>query len=180
MKDVEAAYGFGTSDNPSAGRILEEWRTGTGPSYRVLGPNSNFSRGFAKSDNTRRIVDLALTEYATRAGGWEANGGALTEYRGTFGIRGLIDSTIDIDPRSLSHHDPEAHIIGSFRLDGQTIGRDTIRWTAKNKMSLSSFFAASALGFSVVDSRERPYKYGDTYQDIIWYTDRSGRWKAGP
>ena len=180
IKAGELAYGMGTDTDPLAGRILREWRTGDGPDTRILGPESAFSKGFAMSDNTMRVVDSALSIYASRRGGWSAQGGAITGVRGTFGGKGFIDSSLDINPFSGSQHDAEAQIIGSFRLQGQTIGKSTVQWTASNTMSLTSFFGESATGFRPVDNRFRPSTYGNTSQTIIWYTDRSGNWKPKP
>jgi len=182
---------YGTADDPDVGMLAREWRTGEGPRVREFDQDMTFTIDFANADNTKIIIDRALNEYRTRPGGWEgkekdgsSKDGALTEFKGKFGPGGFINSTIDErytgNPELPIVFDPSldqaAHWVGSFRLLGQTMNdsHTVIRWSAWNETDLRSFAAESFTGRQVIENRNRPAPFGNTYQSIEWYTDNKG------
>jgi hypothetical protein len=154
---------------------LREFRTGQGPQHRVFGPGHAFSTGFAASETTREHVRSALSHWKTRVGGLAANGGTYTNYRGTFVPIATGDADRGAPVKIIGT--PEAHVIGSFTMSGRLLDANTVEWTARNTMSLRSYFAANwtdRLGFSLVDNNQRPGPYGNTEQTIMWRTDLHG------
>ena len=118
-RTLEAAFGMGDNANPGPGRLIYEWRTGTGPQTRVLAPTSAFSQQFAVAPSTEEVVQRALKYWNGRAGGLAGKDGgySVSDLGSTFGPKEFAQDT-----RSPN---PAAHVIGSFNLAGIVDG-DTI------------------------------------------------------
>lgn len=166
---VEKEFGYGAPTNSQPGRLLNEWRTGTGPQERVFAPSSNLSKIFASAPSVRSDVSRSIDDWQSREGGWDRNGGKYTNYRARFGP---IDYIQDAVARN-----PATHVVGSYRLDGDKQG-DRINWKATNSMGRHSFFGGAWTENTILPRApdvERPQRQGTTRQVIEFTTDLKGR-----
>ena len=172
-KALETAMGMGSITNPGPGRLLYEWRTGTGPAERILGPSTTFAQQFATARSTQAAVTQALGFWRNRSGGLAGLDGrySLTRYDVSFGPGAVMQDTVA--PNAA------AHVIGSFELAAIVDG-DTIHWQAFNEMDVHSFAAGHWMDkFNIplsVPDIDRPLAFGTTCQIIRWDTNLYGRY----
>jgi hypothetical protein len=177
-----AEKGFDLAGREGAALLLREFRTGEGPADRYFGLKDPFTIGFVNSDTTQYHIQRALRDWNSRKEGFYGRDGTYTGYRATFlplkaGFSLDISNPIMVRPNVQLTGSPEAHVIGSFGLDGRIVGPNTIQWTAKNTMSLSSYFAENWHRVDVVSDNYRPQRYGNTTQTVVWRTDFSRKRK---
>jgi hypothetical protein len=168
---AEAALGMGSLTDPGPGRLVNEWRTGTGPQRRILGPSSTFAQQFAIAPSTQGTDTDAIKSWRRRPGGLAGpkNKFSIIDVSGKFGPEQFVrDAVAD---------NAAAHVIGSYNLAG-IIDRDRIHWQATNDMGLHSFAAGSwADKFKLptfIDNVDRPLPFGTTRQIIRWDSDLTG------
>lgn len=156
----------GTENDPGAGRLYEEFRTGSGPQDRVLGATTSFTQEFVQAPSVRAFVDQSLAD-------WRGKNGLSASYRNPrradFGVTEFTQDALA--------GNQAAHVIGTFGLAGARDG-DAIDWRADNDMSRKSYYAGRLLqkaGLPTVPSRERPGPQGTTHQTILFRTDLQGR-----
>lgn len=154
----------GTPADPGPGRVYEEFRTGRGPEYRTLGPETSFSREFVQAPNVKDYIQETLSKWQARNGGEDM---FVNPRRREFGRTEFI-ADLGNGP---------SHLIGTFDLAGERRG-DAIDWTAHNDMGQRSFFGGRLLqkvGFSGAQNLPRPGPRGTTHQAIMFRTDLQGR-----
>jgi len=183
---TENELGLGTPNDPGAGAVLREWRTGTGPATRVFDPSSGFSQEFANAPSTQSAVQSALDFWVNRRdGGLKGMDGEndhpyeLSGFPLEFGPKEFVE---DAHPLNGA-----AHVIGSARLDA-TLDGNTVLWRATNDMGLHSFFAGNWIDKGAkwvgapksipygVPNIDHPLPFGTTRQVIEWRTDLSGKY----
>lgn len=180
MPCLKTAELFAATGHFDAAELLREFVSGGGSPRRIFPAGSAFSRGFARSETTRRTMTKALGDWRNRPGGFEANNGKFTEGGGTFvplAVTLWFTPTGHPIPGVRLIGTPEAHVIGSINYEAKIINGDLIEWHGWNEMGLRSFFLGAWLslaGLPTYVNRDRPGPYGTTRQDIHWITTKTG------
>lgn len=183
-RGVEAGLGLGAYDNPLAGMLLREWRTGRGPDTRVHRPGSLFTEEFRNSVTTLEHMLKLWNVWLHRRTGpgsgppfriGDAASHRLTQGRMSFGVW------------QYAMGNRASQVMGSVSISEARYlpALDKVLWTGHNIMGTASWKAAgirAKIRDATKNSRvpinlpeppniRRPGRFGATILILQWYAD---------
>ncbi|MGC6471094.1 MAG: FG-GAP-like repeat-containing protein [Flavobacteriales bacterium] len=109
----------------TAARMFWEWDQGFGPANRTF-TNDRVANAMR---NAWRVGEAREAFYNKYAGVTDLTGASLTNYRGSFGLQGLVRAGID----------PIEQYVGSYRIDIHIVPGNMLQFTLTNVTSMESF-----------------------------------------
>jgi len=115
----------------TSAQMTFEWATGSGPAARAFGPGSSPVEELKNNPKVAIAIALYKTKNNFGPGCDCAKAKSLTNYKGSFGIPGLLDAGLN----------PTRQFVGSYRIDIYPLPNCRMRVVVTNTSSFKSFAA---------------------------------------
>jgi hypothetical protein len=184
-RTVEAGLGMASYDDPLAGLLLREWRTGAGPDIRFHRPGSRFTEEFRNSTTTLEHM-IKLWQHWLNRRETPTNGPPF-RISGTPASHRLTQGGMGFGVWQYALGNRAAQVMGSVVISEARYlpERDKVLWTGHNIMGTASWKAENIrrqIRNATKNSRvqinlpeppniRRPAPFGATIHVLQWYAD---------